>query len=76
MIFNGPFLYTYELKIKKFGIIVLLSGRLQIFGHFRPFPPCPQSAAVVLYRRPLKGAGGLHQDFLEIDFLVVSDRGE
>ena len=24
----------------------------------------------------LKGAGGLHQDFLEIDFLVVSDRGE
>ena len=21
-------------------------------------------------------AGGLHQDFLEIDFLVVSDRGE
>ena len=27
---------------------------------------------------PLKGggAGGLHQDFFEIDFLVVSDRGE
>ena len=24
----------------------------------------------------IKGAGGLHQDFLEIDFLVVSDRGE
>ena len=25
----------------------------------------------------VKGAGGgLHQDFLEIDFLVVSDRGE
>ena len=23
-----------------------------------------------------KGAGGLHQDFLEIDFLVVSDREE
>ena len=22
------------------------------------------------------GPGGLHQDFLEIDFLVVSDRGE
>ena len=22
----------------------------------------------------LKGAGGLHQDFLEIDFLVVPDR--
>ena len=24
----------------------------------------------------LRGHGGLHQDFLEIDFLVVSDRGE
>ena len=24
----------------------------------------------------LKGQGGLHQDFLKIDFLVVSDRGE
>ena len=24
----------------------------------------------------IKGAGGLHQDFLEIDFLVVSDREE
>ena len=24
----------------------------------------------------VKGAGGLHQDFLEIDFLVVSDREE
>ena len=24
----------------------------------------------------LKRAGGLHQDFLEIDFLVDSDRGE
>ena len=24
----------------------------------------------------IMGAGGLHQDFLEIDFLVVSDRGE
>ena len=24
----------------------------------------------------IKGAGGLHQDFPEIDFLVVSDRGE
>ena len=25
---------------------------------------------------PFKGAGGLHQHFLEIDFLVVSDREE
>ena len=25
---------------------------------------------------PLRGQGGLHQDFLKIDFLVVSDRGE
>ena len=24
----------------------------------------------------LRGQGGLHQDFLEIDFLVVSDKGE
>ena len=24
----------------------------------------------------LRGQGGLHQDFLEIAFLVVSDRGE
>ena len=30
----------------------------------------------VICERPLKGAGGLHQDFLEIDFLVVSDREE
>ena len=30
---------------------------------------------IVLYPG-LKGAGGLHQDFLEIDFLVVSDREE
>ena len=25
---------------------------------------------------PLRGPGGLHQDFLEIEFLVVSDREE
>ena len=30
----------------------------------------------VFYLTLLKGAGGLHQDFLEIYFLVVSDRGE
>ena len=24
----------------------------------------------------LRGPGGLHQNFLEIDFIVVSDRGE
>ena len=29
-----------------------------------------------LFDTPLKGAGGLHQDFLEIDFLVVFDREE
>ena len=27
-------------------------------------------------RGPGGGGGGLHQDFLEIDFLVVSDREE
>ena len=27
-------------------------------------------------RRWVKGAGVFHQDFLDIDFLVVSDRGE
>ena len=25
---------------------------------------------------PLRGASGLHKDFFEIDFLVVSGRGE
>ena len=31
----------------------------------------------IVFRRVwLRGQGGLHQDFLEIDFLVVSDRGE
>ena len=25
---------------------------------------------------PIEGAWSLHQDFLEIDFLVVSDRGD
>ena len=28
------------------------------------------------WSKAVKGAGGLHQDFLEIDFLVVSDREE
>ena len=28
------------------------------------------------YNTIFKGAGGLRQDFLEIDFLVGSDRGE
>ena len=34
-------------------------------------PSCDSKVKLIL-----KGAGGLHQDFLEIDFLVVSDRGE
>ena len=31
---------------------------------------------VLIKKQNLKGAGGLHQAFLEIDFLVVSDREE
>ena len=36
--------------------------------------PISSSPNFCLLRGP--GGGGLHQDFLEIDFLVVSDREE
>ena len=36
----------------------------------------PQINCAFVRRSPWGGGGGLHQDFLEIDFLVVSDRGE
>ena len=29
-----------------------------------------------LLQKNVQGAGGLHEDFLEIDFLVVSDKEE
>ena len=39
------------------------------------FQKC-KSIYMPLNRIEFKRAGGLHQDFFEIDFLVFSDRGE
>ena len=36
----------------------------------------PKSQKGAKFVGGLRGPGGLHQDFLEIDFLVVSDREE
>ena len=38
------------------------------------YQTCKLSEIILLVKGA--GGGGLHKDFLEIDFLVVSDRGE
>ena len=46
-----------------------------IVGWFRN----PKYIKIIIRQRlsvALKGAGRIHQDFLEIDFLVVSNRGK
>ena len=67
---------AFTLTTLKLSIIML--------GHFRSYPPQSPSyfskSYISLLTPPLpqltyiRGPGGFHQDFLEIDFLVVSDR--
>ena len=62
------------LKQLRTNYLAQLCSNFKLKGlFFRPLAssPCLQKSAF-----GLRGQGGLHQDFLEIDFLVVSDRGE
>ena len=70
-------------KIFALKAIELLNQEKKIYvvGHSslvctRKLTPDSLLLCVVREIALLKGAGGLHQDFLEIDFLVVSDRKE